>query len=242
VTPLLSIIIPTLNEEKLISKTLSQFTQELKGKFNAETIVSDGGSTDRTLEIIHGKADKIITAKPGEKQNIAIGKNRGAENSSGKYLYFFGADTRIKDKDYFFGRTIEELDKSAAALTCNVKVFPEEEELSDKVFHRFYNTHVFMLNKLGIGMGRGECHMIKKDVFIKSGGYNETMAAGEDYDLYRRIKELGKIKFLGDLTVYESPRRYRKFGYTSVFLDWTKNSLSVLFRNKAVSKKWEQVR
>ena len=240
--PLISIIIPTLNEEKLISETLSQFTPEVKNKFKAEVIVSDGGSTDRTLELIIGKADKIVTAEPAENQNISIGRNQGAENSSGEYLYFFGADTRIKDTDYFFRRTIEELNKSAAALTCNVKVFPEEEILSDKIFHNFYNAYVFVLNKLGMGMGRGECHMVKKDIFNTCNGYNESMAAGEDYDLYRRIKKFGKIKFLRDITVYESPRRFRRYGYLNVFMDWTKNSVSVLFCNKSVSKKWEQVR
>ena len=242
-TPLIiSIIIPTLNEEKLISRTLSQFTPEIKTKFNAEVIISDGGSKDGTLEIIKGKADKIVTANPDGRQNISIGRNAGAENSSGQYLYFLCADTRIEDIDYFFKRTIDELNKSAAALACKVRVFPEEEILSDKIFHCFYNSYVFLLNKSGMGMGRGECHIIKKDIFLKTGGYNEAMAAGEDYDLYRRVKKIGRIKFLSDITVYESPRRYRRYGYVNVFWDWTKNSTSVFFRNKAVSKKWEQVR
>ena len=91
-------------------------------------------------------------------------------------------------------------------------------------------------------MGRGECHLIRREAFFHHKGYNEAMAAGEDYDLYRRIAKTGKIKFLKSLTVYESPRRYRKFGYPKVFWDWTKNAASVLFKNKAISGEWEQVR
>ena len=45
----ISIIVPTLNEEKLILQVLRQFEPGLKDKFNLEVIVSDGGSKDSTL-------------------------------------------------------------------------------------------------------------------------------------------------------------------------------------------------
>lgn len=205
--------------------------------------MSDGGSRDATLKISKDLADKIAVADDRKKETISAGRNRGARTAEGKYFYFLNADTRLTDVNKFFERTLEELEpEDTAALTCNIRVFPEEEKLSDRLFHGFYNFYVSLLNKFGMGMGRGECHIIKREYFEKSGGYNEAMPAGEDYDLYRRIRKLGKIKFLRDITVYESPRRYRKYGYAKVFWDWTKNSLSALFRNKAVSKKWEEVR
>jgi glycosyltransferase involved in cell wall biosynthesis len=241
--PTISVIIPTLNEEKLLSKSLSQFTPDIKKKFAAELIVSDGGSRDATVEISKAFADKIVVTDDREKETISAGRNRGARAADGKYFFFLNADTRLTDADWFFERTLEELNlENTAALTCNIRVFPEEEKLSDKLFHVFYNFYVSLLNRLHMGMGRGECHIIKREYFEKSGGYNEAMPAGEDYDLYRRIGKLGRIKFLRDITVYESPRRYRKYGYVKVFWDWTKNSVSALFRNKAVSEKWEEVR
>jgi glycosyltransferase involved in cell wall biosynthesis len=244
VQPLISIIIPTLNEEKLIKQTLSQFTPQIKQKYNLEIIISDGGSADTTLSLIDRNiADKVIEADMNEKQNIPQGRNRGAESAEGKYLYFFNADTLIKDIDLFFNASIKAFkDEKILALTCRIHVFPGDVRISDKLFHGFYNTYVRILNSLGMGMGRGECHMVRSEEFWKVKGYNEGLAAGEDYDLYRRIEKHGKIKFLNSLTVYESPRRYRKYGYISVFADWTKNSISVLFKNKSVSKVWEAVR
>jgi len=240
--PQISVIIPTLNEEKLISQTLNQFTTQLKQKYNLEIIISDGGSTDSTLKLL-GSVEKIVEANPNEKQNIPQGRNAGAKAASGKYFYFFNADTLIKDADNFFETSLKAFeDTRNAALTCNIHVFPDDVRLSDKLFHGFYNNYVKALNFMGMGMGRGECHMIRKEIFFKVNGYNEEMVAGEDYDLYRRIQKLGRIKFLRSLTVYESPRRYRKFGYRRVFADWTKNSLSVLFKNKSVSQVWEAVR
>ena len=69
-TPQISVIIPTLNEEKLIIQTLGQFTEQLKEKFKIEIIISDGGSTDNTLKLLTGIVDKVVTAEPGIKQNI----------------------------------------------------------------------------------------------------------------------------------------------------------------------------
>lgn len=240
---LISVIIPTLNEEKLISQTLSQFTPELKNKYNIEVIVSDGGSIDSTVKKAEAAADRVLKANPDSPQNIPIGRNLGAKNASGKYLYFINADTLFKDTKEFLSRTASALGiPSVAALTMRFNVFPAEEKFSDKLFHRFYNSYVFLLNSIGMGMGRGECQIVKKEFFDKVNGYNENLAAGEDFDLYKRLKKLGKIKYLNDLIVYESPRRYRKFGYVRVFWDWTKNSISVFFRHKSVSDKWEPVR
>lgn len=239
----ISVIIPSLNEEKLISQTLSQFTPELKNKYNIEVIVSDGGSTDSTLKHAEASADLVLHADPQLPQNIPIGRNLGAKNASGKYLYFVNADTLFKNTEKFFSKTTSVLENpSTAALTMKFKVFPSEEKFSDKLFHGFYNSYVFLLNSIGMGMGRGECQIVKKDYFIKVNGYNENLPAGEDYDLYKRLNKLGKIKYLNDLVVYESPRRYRKYGYAKVFWEWTKNSLSVFFRQKSASDKWEQVR
>lgn len=242
-SPPISIIIPALNEEKLIIQTLSQFTPEIKNKYNIELIISDGGSKDKTLELLTGNVDVITSVNPGEKQNISQGRNEGAAKASGELLYFFNADTLINNIDSFFSQTSFVFsDPKILACTCRIRVFPGEEIFFDKLFHSFYNSYVRILNFIGMGMGRGECHVVRKDVFKKLNGYNEKMYAGEDYDLFRRIRKMGKIKFFSSLTVFESPRRYRKYGYRKVIGDWTRNSLSVLFKNKSVSDEWEAVR
>jgi glycosyltransferase involved in cell wall biosynthesis len=242
-SPSISIIIPTLNEEKLITQTISQFTPELKEKFNIEVIISDGGSKDKTLTLLNGTVDSILTIDDGEIQNIPAGRNAGVSSANGDLLYFFNADTLIDDIEEFFKKTLSAFrDRKVLACTCKIKVFPPEVVWKDKIFHSFYNNYVRVLNALGMGMGRGECHIVRKEVFLHVKGYNEELSAGEDYDLFRRIRKIGKIKFFKDLTVYESPRRYRKFGYIKVIGDWTRNSFSVFFKNKSVSKVWEAVR
>ena len=239
-----SIIIPTLNEEKLLPKLLDQLNdQKLREKYNLEIIISDGGSVDRTLEIAVEASDIVQVHTKSEKQNIAAGRNSGAKYASGEVLIFINGDVIIKNIFHFFDHIQKRFVSSKfLAMTCKVKVFPGEEIYSDKIFHFLYNKYFKLLNTFGLGMGRGECQIIRREVFREVGGYNEELAAGEDFDLFMRIRKLGKIFFADELCVYESPRRYRKLGYKGVTWSWFKNALSVMFKNKSISKEWEQVR
>ena len=239
----ISIIIPTLNEEKLIEHTLNQFTADFKKKFDTEIIISDGGSRDFTLSRLNGAVDRLVEHKKSNKQNISEGRNKGFEVSTGDVLIFFNADTYVNDPDEFI-RTVNKVleNRNISAIACRVKVFPKEERISDRLFHFFYNNYVRFLNFAVMGMGRGECHIIRRDAFSKAGGYNEKFTAGEDFDLYKRIKKFGKIVYCRDLLVYESPRRYRRYGYMKVFYDWAKNSVWITLFKKSLSKEWEAVR
>ena len=239
-----SIIIPTLNEAKLLPDLLNQLTDvQLKEIYNPEIIVSDGGSKDDTVKIALDYADIVTVHTDNKLQTIAEGRNKGAALASGDVLVFFNGDVRINDPLNFFRYIDENFQKhNYLAITGYVSIYPELAGLLDKIFHYCYNHYFQFLNNTGVGMGRGECHIIRKEIFGKLGGYNENFAAGEDFDLYRRIRNEGEILFTNCIRVYESPRRFRKRGYFSVTWMWIKNGMSVWFKNKSISKIWEQVR
>lgn len=239
-----SIIIPTLNEEKLLPKLLKQFADPfLKKRYDYEIIISDGGSTDNTLKIAQEFTDKIIVNPNVKFQNIAMGRNNGAKSANGEVYIFLNGDVVISDPVLFFNYLEKYFLKSNyLAFTCYVWIYPEEEKISDKIFHSIYNTYFYLLNYIGVGMGRGECQVIRKDIFMKVGGYNEQCAAGEDFELYKRIRKFGNILFSKKVFVYESPRRFRRFGYIAVSLSWVFNSFSVIFKNRSMHSNWEQVR
>lgn len=239
----ISVIIPTLQEEKLLERTLYQFTPELKQRFQIEVIVSDGGSTDRTVEIARQYADIVIEAVPGNRQNISMGRNIGARAAGGEIFIFINADTSIEDIEHFFEEMIRIITKpNVVAATCRVGVHQDEERLSDRLFHTAYNWLFYFENLLGLGMGRGECHVIRRSIFFAVGGYNESIAAGEDFELFVRLKKMGKIAFMNHLRVNESPRRYRKYGYIRISILWFLNSISVLLFHRSLNKEWEPVR
>ncbi len=240
----ISVIIPTLNEEKLIGKLLKELTiPELKENFDYEIIVSDGGSKDSTIEIANKFGAKIVLHKSKAKQTIAEGRNRGAEAATGEILIFLNADVRPKNPSKLFHTAITQFYNSDfLAMTCPVKVFPEEEKFVDKFFTGFYNSYFGLLNLIGLGMGRGECQVLRRNDFFEFGKYNENLIAGEDFELFKRLRKRGKIFYNKNCLVYESPRRYRKYGHWKIFFLWLSNALSVIFANKSASKEWEEIR
>lgn len=242
-SPRISIVIPALQEEKLIGQALEQFPPRLRELLGLEIIVSDGGSRDRTLELARAHADLVVGPSNGERENISIGRNRGARAARGEFLMFFNADVLIPDPERFIPEMIGAVDgNGTVAATCNVLIYPGEENARDRVFHRVSNWYFWLLNKVGMGMGRGECHVLTREVFERIGGYQESLAAGEDYELFVRLRRLGSIDFRRDLKVYESPRRYRKFGYVRIISLWFLNALSVLIFRHAMVKEWKPVR
>ena len=240
---MISVIIPTLSEKRLIEQALRQFDADIRRKYNLEIIVSDGGSDDGTVQIAKELADQVVIYNGEARQTIAGGRNNGAVKAQGDLLFFLNADTLIDDPDGFFAGINKVMsDADVLALTCYVRVYPEEEKLSDKVFHGVCNRFFDVVNTVGIGMGRGECHVIRRSVFEEVGKYNSTLVAGEDFDLYSRIRRKGKIKFMRDRYVFESPRRYRRYGYHRVAFDWFRNAISVKLLKRSVIDEWTPIR
>lgn len=86
---MISIIIPTLNEEKAIAQTLTH-TLQLSGR--CEIIVADGGSTDKTIQIAHQFDTVTVVHGP---RGRAKQMNTGAVHARGEWLLFLHADTYL---------------------------------------------------------------------------------------------------------------------------------------------------
>jgi glycosyltransferase involved in cell wall biosynthesis len=247
VAPRASIIIPTLDEEKLIGALLATLRQ-LQPRLGLEVIVSDGGSRDGTQQIAREGADRLVVHGGPERQTIAAGRNAGARVASGDVLLFLNADVRLPDDAAGFLEALLAAAAQAGAATCRVGVHPSQATTTDRLVLGGCDVLFRGMNQVGLGMGRGECHAVRRTVFRAVGGYDEALVAGEDFDLYRRIASWGRrtraarITFLWDWKLWEDPRRYRQRGYARTLLAWLRNTLWVTFRGRAHSRVWEPVR
>src|SRR5690349_3898546 len=171
----LSIIIPSRNESKYIAATLAQF-EPLLDRHNIEIIVSDANSTDGTAEIVEAFAVRypgrvVLAQKPG-KQNIAIGRNYGASQATGDILFHTDADVRIPDPEKFFPRVMEAFQKpEVVAATVPIWVYPEESRFKDKFYHLLMNSIIRLSFTFGLYLAKGECQLVRKEVFDRIGGY-----------------------------------------------------------------------
>lgn len=241
---LISIIVPVYQEEKIIEQTLSLYRKEILQRYNAELIVSDGGSSDRTIELAKNFTRKIALHQGNYRQTISEGRNKGAMLADGDVFVFINGDTLPFDLEKFLAFVYKwALSKdSAGALAIKVRGFPSEEVLKDKIFYFLHNNYVRLLNIFGIGMGRGECQIVRRELFERVGGYNPRISAGEDFDLFRRLSKHTKIRFVDKIYVYESPRRFRKYGYIKTVWKWLLNGFFVMFWGRSYSDHWEPIR
>ncbi|MFH1248679.1 MAG: glycosyltransferase [archaeon] len=243
---LISVIIPSLNEERYIGRILKQIADyRCNNPTKIESIVSDDFSTDKTVSIARKYGARVILKK-GKKTSVADSRNRGAWAARGKILVFMDADTFLENPKNFFDEIVSILDdENIVAAVPYMDIHPSESTFTDKIWHRFGNFTILLSNKMGIGRGGGQCQIIKAKYFKKLKGYNKYLNVLEDIDLIYRLSRIGKVKFFGNLKAYESPRRYHKYGYFRVvILGWGVmgiiNKINYLIRRK--NKGWGEVR
>ncbi len=234
----LSIIIPTLEEEKILEKMLISL-KELN-KIDYEVIVSDGHSKDKTVEIAKKYANKVIEHDGLTRQTIAAGRNAGANIAQGDFLVFLDADVFIPEINTFFTKAISkfEKEKRLVALVPYLKTLPEYEKWSDYISLIILNSiYYFMNNILQKGSAGGEFQMFRRETFEKIGGYNKNMVVCEDIEMLMRMSKIGKTRLDTSLIVMHTSRRAHNEGWISLWRKWIFNAISnIIFKKPAVGE------
>ena len=190
----LSIIIPTLDEEKTLEATLEQAL-----RIGDQVCVSDGGSSDSSLSIARNLGVDVVEGPAGRGGQL----NRGAAATDGDTLLFLHADTRLPDN---------------ARLLIQAAL---EEGGPGGGFHARYDSGPRGLQSLGNWLIRrrtawtrsplgDQCQFVRRDVFDKLGGFQDWPIL-EDLDFIRRLKREGSVSLL-DPPVITSARRFESQG------------------------------
>lgn len=239
---MISIVIPTWNEEKAIGRTLQNLQEGLK-RIPHEIIVADDGSTDKTRAI--ARRYGVIIAGAKNKSNIPTGKNRGAKLARGEYIVFLDADVTMKDPATFFRKAVKHFEDNPrlVGLGCFIRIVPETETKSDIFFRSLFNYfNLFVNNVLHLGTGPGEFQMVRRHSFKKIGGFDVTLSAGEDNDLFARLSRIGETRFDKTLVVYEQGRRAHQVGWLKLYTIWILNGTMVALFKRPLTKEWKEIR
>ncbi len=199
---MISIIIPTLNEEKCLPLLLKSVKKQDFDDY--EVIIADAGSKDKTLEIAKNYGCKIIAGGLPAK-----GRNNGATAAKGNLLLFLDADVTLPPK--IFTRVLEEFKQRKLNIATFCLLPSEKGEMSTFIFTFFYNLPIVFLEKILPHASMGI--LIKKDTFEKLNGFDENIKLAEDHDLARRAKKLGEYGILRSAKIFVSTRRFKKDGW-----------------------------
>lgn len=207
---LVSIIVPALNEELQIVATLRAL-QGLDGP--KEILVVDGGSTDRTAELVIAQGAKLLRSVRGRGPQM----HTGALQATGDVLWFVHADTNppphalleiekaLEHPDVAGGNFGLLFDGSSRAARQLTAIYPH-------------------LRRLGLCYGDSGI-FVRRNCYAAMGGF-APVALFEDLDLLRRLKKVGLFVHL-QCRIVTSSRRFEKRNFALMWIHWT--ALQVLY-------------
>jgi glycosyltransferase involved in cell wall biosynthesis len=182
-TPLISVIIPTYNRAGVVEEAVDSVLAQEYNDF--ELIVVDDGSTDNTSEALAPYGDDV-TVLFQENKGVSAARNRGIAKASGRYIAFLDSDDLwLPGK---LSAQVEFFNERPDALICQteevwvrngIRVNPGKR-------HKKPSGMIFEPS-LELCLVSPSAVMIRRDLLERAGGFDETLPACEDYDLWLRI-------------------------------------------------------
>ncbi len=195
---MLSIIIPTYNEENGIGETLRNIYKHVNNKNNIEVIVTDGGSTDNTLHVVKEFPVRTILSK---EKSRAVQMNTGVSIARGNILYFLHADT-------FPPKNFDILIANAVKNHFNAGCFNMKFDYQ----HRFLQMNAwftrFNLNAFRFG---DQSLFVTKDIFDSCGKFDPAYQIFEDQEIIPRLRKRTQFMVIKN-PVITSARKYVTYG------------------------------
>lgn len=183
--PLISVIIPAYNSETTIRETIESVLKQTFSDF--ELIVINDGSTDRTLEIASSIKDARIKVFSYANAGGAVSRNRGFSHSYGEFIAFLDADDLwTPDKLEAQLEALKENPQAAVAYSW-LNAIDESGKFLRKGNHRTEIGDIFTKLYLIPFVETGSNPLIRRQAFIDVNGFDESLTASQDYDLYLRL-------------------------------------------------------
>jgi len=220
---LVSIIITTKNEERNIENCLKSIIRQDFSRAEAEIIVVDNDSTDKTKEIARRYTEKVFDRGPERSAQ----RNFGVQKSSGEYILYMDADM-ILSRDVIKNCVSKiESDSELAGLYISEKIRGKGFWGKVRNFERsFYDGTVI-----------DAVRFVKKEIFIETGGFDENLTGPEDWDFDKKIRKKGRAELIKtpifhneedfNLKKYLERKEYYSRDFQKYISKWGKNDPDV---------------
>lgn len=214
-----SIVIPTLNEEKSLPEIFENLKKLDPKPF--EIIIADGVSKDRTPELVTQNGYKLIRVIG---RGRALQMNEGAQAAKGDIIVFLHADTLVpKDLVHIVNDTLKNPKIAMGGFICLMKgKYRTQWFISLNNYFKtylaafFYNPYRFFCKGFRFLFG-DQVMFCKKEDFQKIGGFDSNLPIMEDADICIRINKIGRIKQISRI-VHSSDRRVASLGTFKAYM------------------------
>lgn len=193
IQPLVSVVVTTKNEEKHIGSCLESVRLQTYPQESIEIIVVDNNSTDRTKELAQKYTNKVFNKGPERSAQRNFGM---IEKSQGKYVLFLDADMLLSP-------TV--IEKSVAKLEGSelLALYIPEIVLGSSFWSRVRRFERSFYDGTVVDCVR----IIRRDIFEKVGGFDLRMTGQEDWDLDKKIRNVGAVGMVDTYDFGEINRR-----------------------------------
>ena len=200
---MISVIIPVLNEAKILDQSLSQLIPQLK---DHELIIVDGGSTDET-PLIAKRYGQVISAERGR----ACQSNAGAAAARGEILLFLHADVWLDSGAVAAVETAISAGYVGGAFTQRIE--------GDHSLYRLIECAAnFRAKRLKIFYGDGGI-FVRRPSFNRIGGFPD-LPIMEEVGFSRKLRRHGEVTLV-EPRIHISPRRWQKNGILrTTLINW----------------------
>ncbi len=188
--PRVSVVIPAFNAEGHLPRALRSALAQTRPAW--EILVVDDGSTDRTAEVAAGFGGTVRVLRHGRNRGLSAARNTGIRHALGDWVALldsddawypaklerqaraFGADGRGPGFVFCLTRVIRA--DGASWIDCADAPLPQKDP-------RGFLADLLVRNAVS---GSGCSPVVRRDVLIETGGFDESLRACEDWDLWLR--------------------------------------------------------
>src|SRR5918995_1847634 len=181
-----SVVIPCYNQAQFLGEAIQSVLSQSYQAF--EVIVVDDGSTDDTKEVASAYAVEDSKVRLVRQQNtgLAGARNRGLAEASGEYVVFLDSDDRLLGEALEVGVRELESHPECAFVSGHYRAIAADGSLLWKPYEPPIERDGYLV-LLQYSFGMPAVVMYRRWVFEEVGGFDGTVDAAADWDLYLRV-------------------------------------------------------
>lgn len=180
----ISVIIPTYNRAHTLKRALDSVLQQTLQP--REILVVDDASTDATAEVLQPYLERIELVRLARNRGVSHARNVGIRRSCGEWIALLDSDDAWLPQKLERQATLASMDPTTRAVHADERWIRDGHRVNPKQRHRKPRGRVYR-QCLPLCCVSPSAVVLHREVFERCGGFDESLPACEDYDLWLRV-------------------------------------------------------